>query len=185
VRALPWFLGPAAILIVGCGGASHGSSTAATASTTATTTAPSAFHLGSAAFAAGGPIPRTYTCDGTDASPPLRWSGVPRGTRELVLIMRDPDAPGADFIHWAVAGISPSTPGVGAGGAAGLGRPGRNSFGTIGYRGPCPPPGPAHHYEIKLRALGRSSGLAAGFSASQLRAPALGTATLVGTYARR
>jgi Raf kinase inhibitor-like YbhB/YbcL family protein len=177
----------AAILIAGCGGSGKGSSssTSATAARTTAPAAPSTFRLTSAAFAAGAAIPPAYTCDGADRSPPLRWTGIPPGTRELVLVMRDPDAPGGNFVHWAVAGIRPATGGFQAGRVSASAISGRNSFATIGYRGPCPPPGSPHHYVITLRALGRSSGLAAGFSASQLRTSALGTATLIGTYGRR
>jgi phosphatidylethanolamine-binding protein (PEBP) family uncharacterized protein len=89
-----------------------------------------------------------------------------------------------DFVHWAVAGISPARSGVAAGSAS-LGTIGRNGFGTLGYRGPCPPRGPAHHYVITLSALAARSGLEIGFIADQLRTSALGVATLVGTYARR
>jgi Raf kinase inhibitor-like YbhB/YbcL family protein len=99
--------------------------------------------------------------------------------------MRDPDAPGGDFVHWAVAGISPRTAGFPSGGVPGLITPGRNSFGSLGYRGPCPPQGATHHYVITLTALSAASGLRPGFSADQLRAPTVATATLTGTYGRR
>jgi phosphatidylethanolamine-binding protein (PEBP) family uncharacterized protein len=46
------------------------------------------------AFEQGGTIPKKYTCDGDDFSPALRWSGVPEGTRSLVLLCNDADAPG-------------------------------------------------------------------------------------------
>jgi Raf kinase inhibitor-like YbhB/YbcL family protein len=110
---------------------------------------------------------------------------VPKGAKELVLVMRDPDAPGGDFIHWAVAGIPPATTGFPAGGVPGLVAPGQNSFGSLGYRGPCPPKGNAHHYVITLSALAAPSGLKPGFTADQLHTQALGIATLIGTYARR
>lgn len=144
------------------------------------------FRLSSAAFHDNGAIPRRYACDGTDTSLPLSWTGVPPGTRELVVVMRDPDAPGGDFVHWAVAGIRPDTSGFPAGSVGGLVIPGRNSFGRLGYRGPCPPPADhPHHYVITVTALGSSSGLRPGFSPDQLTARALGIATLTGTYARR
>lgn len=162
-----------------------------TASSTTTTPSggaapvPSTFTLTSSAFASGAPIPKSFTCQGSDISPPLHWSGAPANTRELVLIMRDPDAPGGDFIHWAVAGISPAVSGFSAGGVSGLVTPGRNSFGTLGYRGPCPPVGAGeHHYVISLSALGARSGLAAGFSANQVPTGALGVATLTGRFGR-
>jgi Raf kinase inhibitor-like YbhB/YbcL family protein len=119
---------------------------------------------------------------------------VPAGTVELLLVMRDHDAPGGDFIHWAIAHIKPAA--VASGGAgtlvfeAGQNPPGavlgRNSFGSLGYRGPCPPPGdPPHHYEITLSALGQPSDLQTGFSptATQTR-DVLSQGTLTGVYAR-
>jgi Raf kinase inhibitor-like YbhB/YbcL family protein len=135
------------------------------------TPTPARIHVSSPAFAAGGAIPARFTCQGQDISPPLRWSGVPRGARELDVVMRDPDAPGGNFIHWQLAGIAPSTRSLAIGQTPPSATVGRNDFGTIGYRGPCPPAGPAHHYMITVRA---KSGAAL-----------LGTGTLVGTYARR
>jgi hypothetical protein len=159
-------------------------STSAAASTTGNTLA-RGFHLSSPAFTAGGAIPARYTCDGADVSLPLAITGVPAGTRELVLIMRDPDAPTGNFVHWALAGIPPSTRALSSGGVPGLVAPGRNSFGTLGYRGPCPPAAQTHHYVLSLDALGGASGLKPGFSADQLHTAALGIATLIGTYSRR
>jgi Raf kinase inhibitor-like YbhB/YbcL family protein len=160
------------------------------ASPTNTTPAPVAtlargFHLSSPAFHSDGPIPRRYTCDGPDLSPPLRISGVPARTRELVLLMRDPNAPSGNFVHWALAGISPRTTQLRAGGVPGQIIPGRNSFGSLGYRGPCPPRGEeAHHYVITLNALSGPSALKPGFTADQLQTAAVGIATLTGTYRR-
>jgi Raf kinase inhibitor-like YbhB/YbcL family protein len=206
-----------ALTAAGCGGSSSSSSstlasqptsasttssaTTSTASTTTTSTAkpPSGvtpgqhlaagFHLTSPAFRSGGAIPRIYTCDGRGTSLPLHWTGVPRAAKELVLVMRDPDAGGrglqslgGGFIHWAVAGIPPTSTGLPAGHVV----PGRNSFGANAYGGPCPPTGSrAHHYVLTLSALASPSGLRTGFSPDQLRARALAIATLIGTYARR
>lgn len=173
----------AAVLIGGCG-ASSPTSTTTTSTVTPTSTAPVApvhlaggFHLTSPAFRPGGPIPKQYTCDGADTPIPLRWSGVPKNARELVLVMRDPDSPSGNFVHWAVARIDPKANGP-------RGVPGRNSLGTSGYKGPCPPAGKSHHYVITLSALSGPSDLRAGFTADQLRTAAVGIATLVGTYAR-
>jgi Raf kinase inhibitor-like YbhB/YbcL family protein len=98
-----------------------------------------------------------------------------------VLVIRDPDAPTGNFVHWAAAGIPPNEIEVPESAIEG-----RNSFGSLGYRGPCPPRGgKPHHYVITLDALGSPSGLKTGFSADQLRTAALAIATLTGTYARR
>jgi Raf kinase inhibitor-like YbhB/YbcL family protein len=90
-----------------------------------------------------------------------------------MLEMRDPDAPGGSFIHWSLSAIPPTLSGLSPGHVpAGIVQ-GRNSFGSVGYRGPCPPMGdPPHHYVITLSARGSSGGLVA-------------TGTLTGTYARR
>src|ERR671932_2113494 len=61
--------------------------------------------LASPAFADGAAIPARHTCDGGDVSPPLRWTNVPKGTRSLVLLCDDPDAPAGDWVHWAIFGI--------------------------------------------------------------------------------
>jgi Raf kinase inhibitor-like YbhB/YbcL family protein len=170
-----------AAMVAGCGSSRSSSSAAQPPPVTLA----KSMRLSSPAFAANGPIPRQYTCDGRDTSPPLRWSGVPAGTRELVLVMRDPDAPTGNFVHWALAGIPPSSGGLPAGGVPGQIVPGRNSFGTLGYRGPCPPAGRPHHYVLTLSALPSASGLRAGWSSDQLRVRQLAIATLVGSYGRR
>jgi Raf kinase inhibitor-like YbhB/YbcL family protein len=174
----------AALLLAGCGGSKSSSTTASSTATTATSnvTLASGFHLSSAAFRAGAPIPAVYTCDGRDSPLPLRWTGVPPATKELVLVMRDPDAPGGTFVHWAVAEITPSATSVPTRGVI----LGRNSFGSIGYRGPCPPRGDKpHHYVLTLSALATPSGLRSGFNPDRLQSRALGIATLIGTYRRR
>jgi hypothetical protein len=120
-----------------------------------------AIALTSAAFEHNGAIPATYTCQGKDMSVPLAWSGLPPGTRSLVLIVDDPDAPDPaaprmTWVHWVLYNIPPT--------AAGLGEAvtsealpkgtleGRNDWGRTGYGGPCPPIG-RHRYFFKLYAL--------------------------------
>ena len=133
--------------------------------------APRRLMVRSTAFAPGGAIPRLYTCDGRDISPPLEWSGIPSDATQLTLTMNDPDAPGGNFIHWQMSELSPRSSGLAAGGQPAVGNAGTNSFGTTGYRGPCPPRGEKpHHYVITVTALadGRTTG----------------SGTLTGTYAR-
>jgi Raf kinase inhibitor-like YbhB/YbcL family protein len=145
------------------------------------------FLLTSTAFAAGETIPRRNTCDGEDRSPPLAWSAPPAGTGSLALVLDDPDAPGGRFVHWLAWGIPPDTDGMAEGEAAPL--EGRNDFGTVGYRGPCPPRGHGpHRYRFRLHALAEALRLAPGAGVAELEravtANLLAVAELVGTYER-
>ncbi len=63
------------------------------------------FRLKSPAFGNEGPIPRKYTADGENLSPPLEWSDPPPGTRSFALIVEDPDAPAGVFRHWGLYNI--------------------------------------------------------------------------------
>jgi Raf kinase inhibitor-like YbhB/YbcL family protein len=143
--------------------------------------------LTSPEFAGGGPIPPRHSCEGEDVSPSLRWSGIQAGARSLAVIVEDPDAPGRTFTHWTAWGIPADAPGLAVGEAAPL--EGRNDFGAVGYRGPCPPFGHGpHRYVFRLHALDAEPGVAAGGSRRALEASLEGhileTAELVGTYAR-
>jgi len=105
-----------------------------------------------------------------------------------VVTMRDPDAPGGNFIHWVIAHLAPAdgSLSLSAGATPSGAVLGKNSYGSLGYRGPCPPSGPAHHYVITVFALGQASGLKRGFGAEDVSAlPVLGQGTLTGLYARR
>ena len=153
----------------------------------------------SPAFESGQRIPREHTGDGEDLSPPLDWSGLPSGTRQLALICDDPDAPTAEpWVHWVIyhlqgeltglpAGVPPISPKDLAGALQG-----RNSWSsgrTIGYRGPAPPPGHGvHHYHFRLYAIDADLSLKPGLDkASLLKAiggHVLAQGELVGTYER-
>jgi Raf kinase inhibitor-like YbhB/YbcL family protein len=149
--------------------------------------APATITLASQAFGAGSTIPGLYTCSGRDISPPLRWSGVPDGTRELALELIDPDAPGGPFLHWALAGIRPTVRSLAAGESIPPGAvAGTNSFGKIGYGGPCPPTGAKpHRYVFVLLALRSASGLNRGFGAGALPvSQALALGELQATFGR-
>jgi Raf kinase inhibitor-like YbhB/YbcL family protein len=121
----------------------------------------------SSAFTEGGSIPSVYTCDGSDTSPPLAWSGAPDGTAAYALIVDDPDARG--WVHWLVADL-PSEQTELAEGASGTvdGVEGRTDSGRTGYGGPCPPSG-THQYVFEVFALSEPLGLSSGFSADELR----------------
>jgi Raf kinase inhibitor-like YbhB/YbcL family protein len=106
--------------------------------------------LTSTAFAEGQAIPKLYTCDGKNVSPPLAWTGVPAAAKVLALMVDDPDAPGGDFTHWIVFNLPPSTHSLPEG--AKLASQGLNDFAKLGYGGPCPPNG-RHRYIFHLYAL--------------------------------
>lgn len=99
-------------------------------------------------------IPNKYSNRGGDHIPELRWTDVPDGTRELVVIVHDPDAPLVDgFTHWIALGIDPASGGVG-GDLDTSYVSGINSMGEDAYMGPAPPPGHGtHHYFFHLYAL--------------------------------
>lgn len=153
-----------------------------------------ALELTSPAFAAGAPIPRQYTCDGANASPPLEWRGVPDGTRQLALICDDPDAPAGTWVHWVLYGLDASTTqlpeGVPTQGTLqGGARQGANDFKKTGYGGPCPPRGKPHRYFFKLYALDAELALVPGARKADLeramRGHILAQGELMGTYQRR
>ncbi len=117
-----------------------------------------AFNISSTAFENGAPVPVAHTCEGDDVSPPLSWDGEPKETVTFALIMEDPDAPGGTFTHWIVYNLP--------GDCHGLEKiipierhlenkaiQGKNDFGKIGYRGPCPPGGSEHRYFFRIFAL--------------------------------
>jgi len=121
-----------------------------------------ALKLASDAFMDGRPLPRKYTCEGEDISPPLSWSGSPPGTKSLVLIVDDPDAPDPaapkmTWVHWVLYNIPASCSNlpeaVRRNDLPGGTREGTNDWKRTGYGGPCPPKG-RHRYFFKLYALG-------------------------------
>ena len=115
----------------------------------------SEFALESSAFENARAIPSGHTCEGEDVSPPLRWTGLPEGTRSLALVVDDPDDPAGVFTHWVAWGLDPRAGGLGEGEPAPS--EGRNDFGMAGYRGHCPPARHGvHHYLFRLYALARS-----------------------------
>src|SRR5260370_42578432 len=67
-----------------------------------------AMKLVSSAFDDSAAIPRRFTCDGENLSPPLQWSGAPAGTLSFVLLCDDPDAPAGTWHHWAPYDIPPA-----------------------------------------------------------------------------
>jgi Raf kinase inhibitor-like YbhB/YbcL family protein len=117
--------------------------------------------LSSSAFKHNSEMPSRFTCDGANVSPPLSWSGLPPGTKSLVLIVDDPDAPDPaapkmTWVHWVLYNIPPEThdlpEGVGKHNLPRGTREGINDFKRTNYGGPCPPVG-RHRYFHKLYAL--------------------------------
>lgn len=152
------------------------------------------FTLTSEAFADGQPIPVGNSCEGRDQSPELTWSEPPQGTRSLVLIVDDPDAPNGTYRHWGVYDIGPEARSLakGAGNeAGGTLSMAVNDFGKAVYGGPCPPVGHGvHHYHFKLLALDVAKlDVPAGVTVEGLEQAAephaIGRARLTGTYERK
>lgn len=117
--------------------------------------------LESTAFSHQGEMPRRFTCDGDDVSPPLSWSDLPAGAKSLILIVDDPDAPDPQaprmtWVHWVLYNLPAAAGGLPEGVAADAlpvgARQGLNDWKRVGYGGPCPPIG-RHRYFHKLYAL--------------------------------
>lgn len=120
-----------------------------------------ALTITSTAFQNNGEIPSRYTCQGQDLSPPLQWQGIPPGTRSLVLIVDDPDAPDPKapkmtWVHWVLYNLPPESTGlpesVTSAELPSGAKEGINDWKRTGYGGPCPPIG-RHRYFHKLYAL--------------------------------
>ncbi|MAG27174.1 YbhB/YbcL family Raf kinase inhibitor-like protein [Candidatus Pacearchaeota archaeon] len=140
----------------------------------------------SEAFGQDEPIPPEYTCDGSNMSPGLEISEIPREAKTMALIVDDPDAPGGTFVHWLVWNV-PVAESVKIAGGQQVGISGTNGFGNIGYGGPCPPSG-EHNYFFKVYALSQELNLGEGAGKQQLldamEGHIVGQAELVGTYSR-
>lgn len=157
--------------------------------------------VSSAGFKSGAAIPKKYTEDGDDVSPPLHWQNVPDGAKELALICDDPDAPTSEpWVHWLLYKIPPDVSKLPEGVAtdaqlkspAGA-RQGLNSWksgSTVGYRGPAPPKGHGpHHYHFRVYALDAPLSLEAKADKKHLLAAmkghVLAEGELVGIYERK
>jgi len=162
----------------------------------------SSFTLTSPDISPGGTIAEAqvfnnFGCKGGNVSPALRWSGAPAGTQSFALMVHDPDAPtGSGWWHWVVYDIPASVSSL----PAGAGDPhkklmpagavqGRTDYGSVGYGGPCPPPGKPHHYNFRLYALkvpklDLPADAAPALVGFNVRANALGHAELTGLYGR-
>ncbi len=146
----------------------------------------------SIAFGEGDLIPKKYTCDGADVSPPLSWSQPPEGTKSMVLICDDPDAPMGTWVHWVLYGISPDILELSenlSDGKEVLGgaKHGVNDFRNYGYGGPCPPGG-THRYFFKLYAVDTEVDLDPGATKDEvlgaIKGHVLAEGQLMGKYSR-
>ncbi|MEW6035884.1 MAG: YbhB/YbcL family Raf kinase inhibitor-like protein [Candidatus Micrarchaeota archaeon] len=143
----------------------------------------------SPAFGNGAPIPKKYTCEGGNISPPLAISGVPENAKSLALVCDDRDAPMGTFVHWVAWKLPSSLKGI-MEGAKLPGVEGTNDFGRAGYGGPCPPRGHGpHRYSFRLYALDTQMNLRPGASRHELERAMEGhvleNAELIGTYERK
>lgn len=153
-----------------------------------------AMQLTSSVFAEGEGIPVKYTCDGKNISPPLQWTGLPPGTKSLVLIVDDPDAPSGTWVHWVLYDLPASASELPEDITKGQYLPsgakqGLNDFKHLGFGGPCPPPGNPHRYFFKLYALDVKLDLKPGAVKQMIEHAmdkhVLAQGQLMGTYRRR
>lgn len=139
-------------------------------------------------FEHNGNIPSKYTCDGEDAAPELLISDVPQGTKELALIVDDPDAPMGTWVHWLVYNLPADTIKIDAKNLPTEAKEGITDFKRLGWGGPCPPNG-VHRYFFKLYALDKKIELEQGLTKYQLeekiRDHIIEKAELIGLYKRK
>jgi Raf kinase inhibitor-like YbhB/YbcL family protein len=153
-----------------------------------------ALTLNSPAFKPNTRIPKQFSRDGGNVSPPIEWQGAPPGTRSYALVVEDPDAPKGTFRHWAAYDIPPDAQRLAEGAGSGeLGKAmqmAKNDFGNSHYDGPQPPPGHGtHHYHFRLFALDvpeldLPEDSDAGQVLEAARAHSLAEAEAVGTFER-
>lgn len=149
--------------------------------------------VSSSGFANGASIPKKFTCDGQDLSPPLAWTEPPGAAKTFALIADDPDAPVGNWNHWTIWNIPANQRALAEGTSkdaqlADGTEQGRNDFRKTGYNGPCPPPGKPHRYYFKLFALDSKLDLEPNSTKKQLEAAMKGhilaQAECMGTYGR-
>ncbi len=139
----------------------------------------------SSVFQSQGMIPKKYTCQGADISPPLRIENPPEKTQSLAIILQDPDASGGDFVHWMLWNIDPEIGEIEEGTTPAGAQKGTNDGGRLGWSGPCPPSG-THRYEFHVYALDVMLDLPVGSGKEdfrkQIQSHVLEEAVLVGLF---
>ena len=160
------------------------------------------FRLTSTAFVDSSGLNYKYTCSAAAAamSPPLAWANPPMGTVSYTLIVHDAEPRPMkglnDILHWMVWNIPATTtmlPQNVANTSSTLPDGSMQSNGNaqgpnLGYRPPCPPAGPPHHYTFELFALDTKTELPATASRDDvtkaMEGHILGHSVLVGLYNR-
>lgn len=162
------------------------SASSTTAASTAPTVPPTVAPTLTAPWADGATIDPRYTCDGANVAPALTWKPAPAGTVEIAITLTDDDAP--DFVHWVMAGITPSAVGVGEATVPLGAVQAMNGAGQIGYFGPCAPAGSRHHYVVTVHFLGTALGLSDGDPGkdayNSIRSVEIGSASVTGEFSR-
>jgi Raf kinase inhibitor-like YbhB/YbcL family protein len=143
-----------------------------------------------------GRIPVRYSKDGQNVSPPLAWSDLPAGTKELALLFENITPQTKEpFVQWLVYEIPPDQSGLPEGykHKADPKEPvdllhGRNSLGNVGYDGPL---GTLHRtirYRFRLFALDHPLELPSGLDKEAFLDAASGhvieQSDLIATYER-
>lgn len=154
---------------------------------------PAALNVVASGFANGGVIPKQFTADGADQSPPLAWSSLPADTKSVAIFCQDPDAPAGTWCHWIAFNFSPKTRRVPQGVPQTDKLPGgamqaTNDFKRIGYNGPAPPKGKTHRYYFHVYALGKRLTLSSAATQADFRKAIAGNILaegfVMGTYQR-
>ncbi len=150
---------------------------------------PAALNVRVDAIGAGNAIPVEYTCNGAATPPTISWSGVPKGTQSIAVLVEDPDAPSGTFTHLIAINLPATQTSLD------LAKPlpagamfGKNDAGKTGYYPPCPPSG-VHHYHFRVYALDRRApdgqGLTRTSFLQAVKGHVLAQGELVGTYQAR
>ncbi|MDB6021194.1 MAG: hypothetical protein JWQ04_1051 [Pedosphaera sp.] len=144
--------------------------------------------ISSPAFKENETIPKKFTSDDQDVSPPLQIEDIPSAAKSLALVVADPDAPNGTFHHWVLFDMNPRTKEIKENSVPVIATQGRNDFGKLEYGGPKPPSG-EHHYFFNVYALDTVLGLPRGTKSedleNQMKGHVVGQASLMGRYAHQ
>ena len=141
-------------------------------------------------FVDGSTIELRYTCDGSNAAPPISWTGIPEGTQEIAIALVDETdiTNGRPFINWVMTGIDPETAGIDENEVPPGAVQALNFFGDVGYTGPCPDPAFSSDFTLSVFAIEQQLEFVDGTPAAQmldlLEPLALAIAEVPGTATR-